>query len=516
MTAVAAPPPTRAPRLDPDGIYGALADLTRPCMIVRTAAGIGATNSTALNGGTLLAAAAPAPPERFGDPAFLRAHGVRQAYMAGAMAGGIASADLVIALARAGLLGSFGAAGLLPDRTEQALLRFQREIPGLPYCCNLIHSPSEEALERATVDLYLRHRVRSVEAAAYLDLTPHIVRYRAAGLARGRDGATTVANRVMAKVSRAEVADRFLRPPPDALLAPLAAAGLITAEQAALARTVPVADDITAEADSGGHTDRRSLTTLLPALLRLRDVRAPAVRVGAAGGIGDPYGVAAAFAMGADYVVTGSVNQCCTEAGTSAAAKAMLAEAGVADCEMAPAADMFEMGVQVQVLKKACFFPVRAAQLHQIYMTYPGIEAIPADVRRRLETQTFQRPLAEVWADTVRYFEERDPAQIERALDDPKRRMALIFRWYLGMASRWATSGRPDRTVDYQLWCGPAMGAFNDWVRGSSLEPPAARQAAVIAHHLMTGAAFLNRVAQLRLAGVRLPPRVTTYRLPKP
>jgi trans-AT polyketide synthase/acyltransferase/oxidoreductase domain-containing protein len=135
-------------------------------------------------------------------------------------------------------------------------------------------------------------------------------------------------------------------------------------------------------------------------------------------------------------------------------------------------------------------------------------------VRQRLEEQTFQRSLDDVWQDTVDYFEQRDPAQIERARGNPKRKMALIFRCYLGMSSRWATSGEPARTMDYQLWCGPAMGSFNDWVRGSSLEPLENRHVDVIADHLMVGAAFMNRVAQLRVAGVQLPPQAGRYHLP--
>jgi PfaD family protein len=512
---VAPPPVLGEPRRDPVGIYQALAHLELPCLIVETAAGIGATNSADLDGGRLLAVAAAVLPGRLGASSFRRDHGVRYAYMAGAMAGGIASADMVIALARAGLLGSFGAAGLLPDRIERALVRFRDEIPGLPYACNLIHSPNEEQLERAAVELYLRYRVRCVEAAAYMDLTPHIVRYRLAGLARAADGQVTAANRIIAKVSRLEIAELFMRPAPASLVAPLVAAGLVSEEQARLAEEVPMADDVTAEADSGGHTDRRPLSSLLPPLLGLRDaLKSQSVRVGAAGGIGTPHAVAAAVAMGADYVVTGSINQCCVEAGTSLAAKSMLAMAGIADCEMAPAADMFEMGVEVQVLKRGCFFPMRARQLYQLYAAYQGIADFPAEVRQRLEEQTFQRSLDDVWQDTVDYFEQRDPAQIERARGNPKRKMALIFRCYLGMSSRWATSGEPARTMDYQLWCGPAMGSFNDWVRGSSLEPLENRHVDVIADHLMVGAAFMNRVAQLRVAGVQLPPQAGRYHLP--
>jgi hypothetical protein len=65
-----------------------------------------------------LALSWPVGLEQLGDPAFCRAHGTRYAYSSGAMAQGISSAELVIALGQAGLLGSFGAAGMAPARLE--------------------------------------------------------------------------------------------------------------------------------------------------------------------------------------------------------------------------------------------------------------------------------------------------------------------------------------------------------------------------------------------------------------
>lgn len=512
----------RYPSTDPAGIYQALADLEQPCFITVTPEGIGAVAggmaTSAPEGLPLLAAAQPLPPQRLGSAAFLDAHGVHQPYMAGAMAGGIASADMVIALAREGFLASFGAAGLLPETIERALARFADEIPGLPYAVNLIHSPSEDRLEREAVELFLRHGVRCVEASAYMDLTPHVVRYRLVGLRRGQDGRVIPENRLIAKVSRAETAERFMRPAPATLVSALRQQGLITAEQAELAHHVPLADDITVEADSGGHTDRRPLPALLPTILRLRDTvqrehrYAVPIRVGAGGGLGTPVAVAAAFAMGAAYVVTGSVNQSCLESGASTASKAMLAEAGIADCEMAPAADMFEMGVDLQVLKKGTLFPMRARRLYQLYQAYDGLEAIPAADRAKLEQQLFRRPLENVWQDCVSYFERRDPEQLARAAGNPKRRMALVFRWYLGMSSRWAVTGEQDRAMDYQIWCGPAMGSFNDWVTGSYLKTPGNRRVADVAHHLMRGAAFHTRLAQLRATGVHIPTTAADYR----
>jgi PfaD family protein len=411
-------------------------------------------------------------------------------------------------MGRAGMLGSFGAAGLSLDRVTQAIDRLQTSLSDGPYCVNLIHSPNEPAHESATADLLLRRGVRTVEASAYLDLTPPIVRYRLAGLSRGPDGKPAARNKVIAKVSRVEVATKFLSPAPARLVKELLSAGQITAEQAELAATVPMCDDLTAEADSGGHTDNRPAIALLPTLLALRDrlqaeFKYPTPpRVGLAGGIATPAAVYAAFAMGAAYVVTGSVNQACVESGSSDPVRKMLAEAGQADVIMAPAADMFEMGVKVQVLKRGTMFAMRAAKLYELYRQFPAWEAIPASERAQVEKNLLRVPFADVWAQTREFFQRRDPTQLPKAESDPRHKMALVFRWYLGLSSRWANAGEPTRQLDYQVWCGPAMGAFNEWVKGSYLDRPANRKVVTVALNLLYGAAVHARRQALRQRGV--------------
>ncbi len=44
---------------------------------------------------------------------------------------------------------------------------------------------------------------------------------------------------------------------------------------------------------------------------------------------------------------------------------------------MAPSADMFEMGVKVQVLKTGTMFAMRASKLYELYTKYDSIEADP-------------------------------------------------------------------------------------------------------------------------------------------
>jgi PfaD family protein len=516
------PGPT-SPTTDPDVVQESVHDLVRQLVFVRTPHG----PALAKDGTTTLGADQPSDeavplaayipavrPEHLGDPTFRADHRLRFAYLAGAMANGIGSVEIVSAMSRAGMLGFFGAAGLSIQRVEAAIERLQRELGHSPFGINLIHSPGEPDHEAATVDLLLRRGVRLVEASAYLDLTLPVVRYRVAGIRRGPDGEVVALNHVIAKVSRVEVATKFFGPPPEKLLRELLGRGDITAEQAELAKQIPVAQDVTAEADSGGHTDNRPLVALVPTLLALRD-RMQAqhnypmpLRVGAAGGISTPASVAAAFALGAAYVLTGSINQACAESGSSDAVRKMLAEAGQADVIMAPAADMFEMGVKVQVLKRGTLFAMRAAKLYEVYRSQPSLEAIPAAERVRLEKELFRAPIESIWNETRSFWQTRDPKQVERADRDAKHKMALTFRWYLGLSSRWANAGESNRQVDYQVWCGPAMGAFNEWTKGSFLERPENRRVVTVAKNLLHGAAVATRINMLAIQGVSIPARV--------
>jgi trans-AT polyketide synthase, acyltransferase and oxidoreductase domains len=520
--------------IDSTSIAESVRDLASPLMIVNTSEGLGlARGGTGSLGSTghdsqsypIVGVVPPVRLSELGDATFRHDHGLRFSYVSGAMAAGIGSERIVEDMFQQGMLGIFGAAGLSLSRVEAAIDRLQKldtridpntvsagnSCKSPSYGFNLIHSPNDQSLERAVVDLYLRRNVRLIEASAFLDLTPHVVRYRLHGIHRGSDGSIQTPNRIIAKVSRIEVGSKFFAPAPAKILSALVERGEITAEQAKLAEQIPVAQDITAEADSGGHTDNRPALTLLPTIMALRDRAAThyrfaqPLRVGAAGGISTPESAAAAFAMGAAYILVGSVQQACLESGTCDAVRQMLAEAEQADVTMCPCADMFEMGVKVQVLKRGTMFPMRAAKLYETYRNYQGIENIPAVEREWLEKNLFRTSLQDVWRQTVDYFSTRDPAQIEKGKKDPKHQMALVFRWYLGQSSRWANSGEPSRKLDYQIWCGPAMGAFNEWTRGTFLAQPQNRKVATVAHNLLYGAAVMQRLSILRSQGFPVP-----------
>lgn len=452
----------------------------------------------------------PVYPEWLGDRTFLTAHGCRFPYVVGEMARGIASAQMVVEAARAGLMTFFGSAGLSIEEIDEAITSIQEGLgPDVRnWGANLIHSPQESHMEMAFAELMLARGVSNISASAFMRLAPAVVYLSAKGLHQDGEGRIRRRTHIFAKVSRVEVAKHFLAPAPEAMLRPLVEAGKLTDEEARIARRIPVAEDITVEADSGGHTDNRPLTVLLPRIIDLaREVAAEhgyprPPRVGVGGGLGTPAALASAFAAGAAFVVTGSVNQAAVESALSEDGRRMLAQASMTDVAMAPAADMFEMGVEVQVLKRGTLFAQRGRELYRIYRTYPSLEAMPEEERAALEEKILGRPVADIWADTERFFSQRDPGEVERAERDPKHKMALVFRWYLFMGAQWARSGESERRADYQIWCGPAMGAFNDWVRGTFLEPIENRTVVQIGLNLLEGAAHVARTQQLRTAGV--------------
>jgi trans-AT polyketide synthase, acyltransferase and oxidoreductase domains len=465
----------------------------------------------------LLGFASPLSPWQLGDSSFKKELGLKYPYVVGAMANGITSVEMVAAAGRAGMVGFFGAGGLSLEQIGAAVDRMQSFPEQFPYGFNLIHSPNDMQLEAETVALYLQKGVHLVSASAFLGLTLPLIHYRVKGIHQAQDGAIVCPNHVVAKVSRMEVAKKFFAPPPENLLVKLVQQGKISDKEAQLAQYIPVAQDISAEADSGGHTDNRPALALLPTILAIRDEAmkkygfSMPLRVGLGGGIATPEAVCAAFSMGAAYVLTGSINQAAVEADTSQAVKQMLVEAQQADVTMAPSADMFELGAKVQVLKRGTMFAMRAAKLYELYRAFESYDTIPATARAAIERDMLHSSFEATWQSTREYFATRDPDQIQRAERDPRHKMALVFRSYLGQASLWAKTGLADRKIDYQIWCGPAMGAFNAWVRGSCLESLAGRGVRPMAMNLLYGAARLLRIQWLRNQGVALPASVTRF-----
>ncbi|MCD4744133.1 MAG: PfaD family polyunsaturated fatty acid/polyketide biosynthesis protein [Desulfobacteraceae bacterium] len=454
----------------------------------------------------------PLPPENLGDEDFKKRHNLKYAYIAGAMANGISSVKMVQAMANNGMTAFFGAGGLSIESIEKAILELKDTLKSKTFGFNFIHSPNDPDHEMAVANLYLKHNINLVSAAAFMRITLPLVYYRIKGLCQDLDGRVVAPNKIIAKVSRVEVAREFFSPPPEKLVNQLLEKGLITEKEAELSKQIPMAQDITAEADSGGHTDNRPALSLLPTMLSLKNKFSNKFNfpdklcVGLAGGIATPESAAAAFQMGAGYILTGSINQPCIEAGISEQAKKMLAQAQQADVAMAPAADMFEIGARVQVLKRGTMFAIRAEKLYNIYKNYQNFDEVPQKDRAQIEEKFLMASFDEKWLETKEFFTKaRNLKEIQRAETNPKHKMALVFRSYLGLSSKWAIYGETERSIDYQIWCGPAIGAFNQWVNGTFLESHENRQVVEIALNLLLGASVCIRGSWLVNQNIDLP-----------
>lgn len=440
-------------------------------------------------------------PEALGDEEFRREYGVRYAYVAGGMERGIASEALVVRMANAGLLSFFGAKGLPLERIEQAIRSIQRELPpGKTFGVNVFGPSALGTSEKETLAACESLGVKVVEASFYLRPSEALVKYRLRGLSEGGQGKVVCKHRVLAKVNLPEVAELFMRPPAPELVGALRSAGAISARQAELARSVPVADDVCVVGDSGWYTEQRMAHVLVPALLSTSKQIADAcgyrkrVRVGVGGGIGTPEAAAVAFLQGADFILTGSVNQCSVEAGVSAPVKGMLQDLKLQDMSYSPAADLFELGVKAQVLAKGSFFCARSNRLYELYRQFGSIDEIDEATRRKLQERYFNASFDAVFSELERELGQLSPDALAEAKRNPRRRMALTFKWYCERGSRLAQEGVASERLNYGIHSGPAMAAFNQWAATTSLRDWRARHVDLIAEEIMSGAAdFLGR-----------------------
>jgi trans-AT polyketide synthase, acyltransferase and oxidoreductase domains len=246
-------PGVSGPAFDPAGIAGMVRRVREPVWVVGdgrgnvgTAVGGEVTRAGSAAGYECLGVLPALFPEWLGDRSFGEMHGTRFPYVAGEMAKGIATTHLVVAMARAGMLGFFGAAGLPLGQVERAVGELSGELGSTrSWGVNLIHQPDAPELEDQLAALLLRRGVRRVSASAFMDLTPAVVRYSASGLRLDPAGRIVRHTHVFAKVSRPEVAEKFMSPAPAQLLRTLVGRGELTAAEAELASRVPIAEDVT-------------------------------------------------------------------------------------------------------------------------------------------------------------------------------------------------------------------------------------------------------------------------------
>lgn len=431
-----------------------------------------------------------------GSDAFKADYHTEYAYIGGGLYRGVSSVDYVVRMANAGLLSFFGAGGLSLNDVDVALQEITKQLAqDQLFGVTVLSDLGDQQHELAVVELLLSHHVKVLETVAFLDVTPALVLFFLRGLTRTPTGEIQSRHKIIARVFRAEIAETFLKPAPERMVNQLLEQQKITPEQAQLAKSLPIAHDICVDANVGGISDRNSLLTLFPQVVAVRDKMRMEygykhiARVGAVGSFGAPDSVVAALMLGAEFIETNSINQCSVEASTSPSVKEMLAKVQTHDVDYAPFSELFELGGKVQVVRKGSFFSSRSQRLFELWQRFNSLNELDAELIYQLENNYFRKSLDDVWREVYTHYQAHNPQEIIKANRNKKHRMALIFRWYLTQSFDFAKSGNEARRVDFQVHCSPAMGAFNEWVKGTELESWQNRHVDVIGKKLMNSSA---------------------------
>jgi len=454
--------------------------------------------------------------ENLGGSGFRNRYNLRYAYLVGGMYRAISSKEMIVSLADSNILGFYGTGGLKFDKVAEDI-RYIKSIvkTDKPYGINVVSSIGEEDKENRLISFLIKEGIETIETSGYIYITKPIVKYRAERLFL-HNGEVKNTNRIIAKVSRPEIAELFMSPAPENVISSLLSGGDITKEQAECLKKVPIASDICVEADSGGHTDQGVATVLIPAIRRMRDRimekyrYSEYIHIGSAGGIGTPESAGAAFFLGADFIMTGSINQCTVESGTSNVVKDMLEDAAIQDTDYAPAGDMLEFGSKVQVLKKGTFFPARANKLYDIFKRYSSLSEIDDSVKNHIETFYFKKRISQIIEEEAKKVETNEKsgdvgASRGKVEEDEKYKLLAIIKWYFKNSTNFAVEGNAERKVDFQVQCGKSMGAFNDWIKGTEFEMWQNRTTVKIAEFLMNETAnYLNNILRTQKTGFGL------------
>jgi len=429
-----------------------------------------------------------------GSKHFLKHHQVKYPYVVGSMGQGISSEKLVIKMANSGFLAFLGSEGLDINEVETLITSCKAALQTeQSYGINFHYLPGHEKHQKQLIDLCIEHKVPCLEVSGLDHISLELIKYRAKGLKRSNDQ-ILIQNKIFLKTSKPEIASMFMQSAPLHILDKLLSEKDITPDEHFMAQTVPVVDDICVTGAGAWKTDQANLLVKLPEIIRLRDQRRNSlshpVRVGCGGGIGTPESVAAVFMLGADFILTGSINQCTVEANTSKHTKKILSELSSEDTCYVPDGDMLESSSAVQVVRKGLYFPARAQKLYDLYRLHNSLDEISLHDKKQVEKHFFNRSFESIFQELI---DTENSQEIKKANENRKYKMAKIFKWYFKYTQKLSLDGKQQEQDNYQIYCGPALGAFNQWVSGSSLAHWQNRYVDEIAIKLLNAASdFIN------------------------
>lgn len=420
-----------------------------------------------------------------GSEEFKKDYDVDFAYAVGGMCKGISSVAMIKKLSDSRILGFLGSYKLKLDEAkeliDQALSCMEHHRIGVNVTYDALNL--ENHIE--VMDYIIKKDIRNLEVSEYRMIDLSIVKYRLKSLSIDKDSKFVVPHKILAKVSSREMAEKFCSPAPEELVQILYQNNEITEFEAKYAKYLPMCDDLCIEYYTQGQSALGYIQTMKEMSRSLYEkyklFQCP--RVGFAGGIGNPQTVAVSFLLGADFVVTGSMNQCSVEASTSDIVKDNLQSLDDTDFTYAVVSDLFEFEEKKSIVKKGSLYHIRASRLYEVYNRYDSIEEIPTDLKKLIEEKYFQRSFETIYSDI---YENLTIENKKLSKEQPKYKMALIIRYFLDKCFQDALDGRMEGKINYQIISSNAIVQFNNWVKNTELYDWKSRHIDVISKKIMT------------------------------
>lgn len=421
---------------------------------------------------------------------FCNKYGLKYPFVGGSMDHGISGKQLVSEMAKAGCLAFLSSTGLTFDQIHEEILETREMLTSKQFFgVNISYNPGNWIREDRMANLLIELDVPVVEASSYLTLTKELVKYKVSGLFKDENGEISSSHRVIAKVTRPDIAELFLLPIPNDLLKKLRDAGEITEEQFHMGAEISVADDICVVGDQAGPTDNSNLLSCFPVIKQWKEENQKTnpwlsrCNLGVAGGIGTKDAVKAVFTLGADFILAGSVLLCTPESEISDSCKEVLKGLQVHDTQLLSSPDLFGLVTRQRVVRKGLFFPARANHLYELYRSNRGVGDLSVNEKRKLETKYFNYKIEDILRD---FNNQTNCDDRESSGQNEKSEMAILFKWYMEKAILSAKGGNQEERMNYCIKCSSALGALNQQLKGTALEDWKKRNVAKIVEFLMS------------------------------
>ncbi|MCG8569828.1 MAG: ACP S-malonyltransferase [Spirochaetes bacterium] len=125
--------------------------------------------------------------ESLGNKEFKKEYHTKYTYVVGGMHYGISSPQLIINLAKAGILSFFGTNGLELSVIEKGITEIQKKLQnGEPYGMNLVHHIEDKEKDEKLINLFLDCQIKNIEISSFTSITPCLLKFRAKGLKKNR------------------------------------------------------------------------------------------------------------------------------------------------------------------------------------------------------------------------------------------------------------------------------------------------------------------------------------------